>query len=192
MIAYLVFLALLGLLRLLELVHAKRNLRRRTDARVQPEPIYKWMVALHAGMFALLPLELWLRQPRIGGWVTWLALVAVLCALALRFWTLETLGHAWNVRIVDGEDLGIVTSGPYRWVRHPNYVVVMLELVAVPLVTKLYFSAILLSFANAWVLRRRIAAEEEMLMRHPKWAREMAPKPRFLPHLQLFSKKNAP
>jgi len=180
--AFLLFLAAMAALRLGELWLAKRNLRSHDGrARPEPEPLYAWMVALHASFFILVPLELLLRRPDFGGWLSWTAIPATALALSLRFWTLRTLGRSWHVRVVHGDDYPIVDGGPYRWIRHPNYVVVALELAFIPLIHGLYWSALALSAANAAVLRRRIALEEAILSRNPEWRARMAPKPRFLP-----------
>ena len=182
MALYLGFIALMGLLRLVELAVSKRNWKRhRERARQLPEPIFRWMVLLHGGFFLLVPLELLWRRPAFGGWLSILAVTLTLSALLLRCWTLKTIGKAWNVRIVYGRDYPIVSSGPYRFIRHPNYLVVILELLWIPLIYHLYFSALLLTLANALVLRARIAEEERVLFENPAWVAGMAHKSRFLP-----------
>ena len=98
------------------------------------EPVFPAMVALHTGILAGAVVEtLLLARP----FVVELAIPAVaLVALAnaLRFWVIATLGVHWNVRVVPSMPLGVVTDGPYRFVRHPNYVAVFVELAALPLV----------------------------------------------------------
>lgn len=184
MFVYLGFIAVLGLLRVIELVVSKNNWRHHQDyAQQLKEPIFVWMVALHAGMFVLIPLELFWRQPAFGSWVCWLGVGMTVLALGLRFWTLKTIGRSWNVRVIYARDYPIVTKGPYRFIRHPNYLVVMMELAFVPLIYELYWSALILSVGNALILRQRIATEEKVLLQNPDWQAKMAPKPRFLPFL---------
>ena len=78
-------------------------------------------------------------------------------ANALRFWVIATLGVHWNVRVVPSMPLGVVTSGPYRFVRHPNYVAVFVELAALPLVHGAYLTALAGALLHAAILRRRVA-----------------------------------
>lgn len=182
-LAFLGFLAFLGLLRIWELVRSKQNAKAHQDAVVVKERLFTWMVLLHASFFVILPLELWLRKPEIGGPITYAAMMAVALALALRVWTLRTLGKSWNVRVVEGPNYPIISEGPYRHIRHPNYVVVVIELACVPLIHGLYFSALFLTIANALVLRVRVVNEENALARNPEWVTRMAHKPRFVPRL---------
>lgn len=180
-LAYLVFLGLVALLRLAELAYARHNAR--GNVAIEREPRFKWMVIVHASTYILLPLELILRRPPIGGWLTWIAVAIVLLAFVLRAWTLISLGRSWNVRIQRGTALTIVDSGPYAYIRHPNYVVVFLEVMAIPLIHHLILSAIILTVGNLLVLRGRIEQEEAALMEHPDWVSRMAGKPRFFPRL---------
>ena len=147
------------------------------------ERLFAWMVVLHSSFFVLLPLEIWWRQPILGGPVTLAAMLITFAALCLRLWTLRTLGRSWNVRVVGGEQYPIISGGPYRFIRHPNYLVVILELLFIPLIAKLYLSAAILTLANLAVLSVRIGNEEAMLRQNPEWVRTMAHKPRFLPWL---------
>ena len=99
----------------------------------------------------------------------------------LRWWVIATLGPHWNVRVVRSMDLGVVTSGPYRFVRHPNYVAVFVELLALPLVHGAYLTSIAGALLHVAVLRRRITLEESVLMADPAYRRAFEGKPRFLP-----------
>ena len=181
---YLGFLGLLGLLRLWELRRSKANWRHHQEkAQMPAERLFPWMVALHSSFFVLLPLELFWTKPQFGGFLSFAALVMTLLAFILRFWTLHTMGRSWNVRVVGGQDYPIVSDGPYRFIRHPNYLVVMLELLFIPLIYKLTFSAALLTLGNLIVLSIRIPTEERMLYQNEAWVRQMAHKPRFLPGL---------
>jgi methyltransferase len=94
---------------------------------------------------------------------------------------IATLGVHWNVRVVPSMPLGVVTSGPYRFVRHPNYVAVFVELAALPLVHGAYLTAIAGAVLHVAVLYRRIGLEESVLMADEAYRRAFARKPRFLP-----------
>ena len=184
MIGFLAFLAVIGLLRVVELVISKKNWRRHQDkASLLEEPLFRWMVLLHASFFVLIPAELFISGGSFGSVVSIIGMVMTGLALLLRFWTLRTIGSSWNVRVVYAEDYPIVHNGPYRFIRHPNYLVVILELAFIPLIYELYISAILLSLLNAMVLNRRISNEEAVLFKNPQWVVHMADKPRFFPFL---------
>jgi methyltransferase len=130
--AYLALLLLVGLGRLLELRISRRNRRRLTEqgaGRVY-EPHFRWMVLLHAGVLAGAAAEvLWLKRPLIPALAVPMFVLFVLANL-LRWWVIRTLAGHWNVGVMKSSNLGVVTSGPYHWIRHPNYVAVATELFA--------------------------------------------------------------
>jgi methyltransferase len=174
-----------GIERLVELNLSRRHLtaQRGAGAKVVAEPVFPWMVLLHVATFVGAPLEVHhLRRPfraRLGV----PALGAFALANLLRLWAIRALSTRWSVRVVDRLSLGVATGGPYRWVRHPNYVAVALELAALPLVHSAWLTALAASAANALVLSRRIAGEEAVLLADPAYRAAMADKPRFLPRL---------
>jgi methyltransferase len=96
---------------------------------------------------------------------------------------MASLGRLWNVRIVERREQPVVTAGPYAWVRHPNYLAVVLEVAAVPVLLGALGTALLGSLANAVVLYFRIRAEEAYLFAQPGYAAAFAGKKRFLPGL---------
>ena len=83
-----------------------------------------------------------------------------LLANVVRWWVIRTLGAHWNVRVVNSVHLGVVSTGPFRFVRHPNYAAVFVELFALPLIHLAWITATLGSLAHVWVLSRRLALEE--------------------------------
>lgn len=107
------------------------------------------------------------------------SLVVLLGAQALRWWAILTLGRRWNTRIIVIPDATPVTSGPFRWVRHPNYVAVIAEMVALPLLGGAWVTALVATVGNALLMRVRIASEERAL--GAQWARAFASTPRFVP-----------
>jgi methyltransferase len=183
--AFVVLVALVGASRLLELRISRRHARvlAAAGARGVPEPAFLWMVLVHVVVLAGAPLEVVLLRRRARPVLAAAMVGLVALATGLRWWVIGTLGSHWNVRLVDSTRLGIVTSGPYRWVRHPNYVAVALELAALPLVHGAWVTALLGTLADALVLRRRVAAEEAVLLADPTYRRVMTDKPRFLPRL---------
>lgn len=182
----LVFLGLLlgtGAMRLGELAVSVRRIRERPADLVDEPALFPAMAGLHAALVALPILEVFLLDrpflPAVGG----PALGALALATALRVWTLRTIGYSWNVRVVQPPPGGIATRGPYAYIRHPNYLVVILELAALPLVHTAWMSAVILTLWNAAVLARRIRTEEAALGRDPAWRAAFADKARFVPGL---------
>lgn len=181
---FLVFLGLLlatGAMRLVELAVSARRVRRRPEALVAEPTLFPAMAAVHTGLVVLPVAEVVLLDrpfvPAIGA----AAVGVLLAATALRVWTLRTIGASWNVRVVVPGT--VVTGGPYAYVRHPNYLAVILEVLALPLVHTAVASALLLSLANGWVLWRRIRTEEAVLARLPAWRAAFADRPRLVPWL---------
>ena len=174
-----------GLFRVIELgisQRRRRGLRARGAAPV-PEKNFLAMVLLHAGILCGSIAEAWVAARPVIPWLAAFALALVLGASVLRWWVIATLGPHWNVRIMASLSLGVVTGGPYRFVRHPNYVAVFVELLALPLVHGAYLTAVLGAAAHVWVLAQRIRAEEEILLADPIYRAQMGSKPRFLPRL---------
>lgn len=182
-VGYALLLAAMATARLAELAWA-RHLTRRAAARgatPQHEPVFAAMVALHVTPFVLAPLEIAWRGHTAGAAVFATCTTGLVVLAGLRAWTLRSLGEMWNVRIV--APARVVATGPYRWVRHPNYAIVIGELLLLPLAGGAWLTAILVSIANALVLARRVRAEERLLAALPDYAQSMAGKPRFVPGL---------
>jgi methyltransferase len=153
-----------------------------TEPRAAPAD-YPLMVATHVGLFTLPLLEVaWLR-PRRPVLLLYAAAGTLAGATLLRWWSIRSLGAAWNVRAVVPSDLEPVERGPYRHIRHPNYVAVTLEMLALPLLGGAWRSAALLTLADSAILARRISAEESLLMQNADYRRRFADRPRFLPGL---------
>ena len=158
------FLVLLAAQRASELALSARHQRalRRRGAVEHGASHFPALVALHVLFPVLLiseVLALGARPP--ATWPAWLALL--LAAQALRVWTMVALGERWTTRIwvVPGEAL--VTSGPYRFLRHPNYLVVVLELLAAPMIFGAWRTAIVIGVLNGFALAVRVRAEERAL-----------------------------
>lgn len=151
--------------RLAELVVAAHN-RRWGLARGAVESgrgHYPVMVALHVGLLTGCLLEVWaLGRPFLPP-LGWSMLALVVGAQALRWWCVATLGRRWNVRVLVVPGLPLVRSGPYRRLRHPNYLAVVVEGAALPLVHGAWLTALLFTVANAALLRVRVRCEETAL-----------------------------
>ena len=140
---------------------------------------YPAMAVFHGLFLVACALEVVvLRRPFLGV-LGWVALAAVLSAQALRYWAIATLGWRWNTRIMVIPGDPPVTAGPYRFVRHPNYVAVIAEMAALPLVHGAWLTAGVFTLGNAWLLRVRIRAEERAL--GEPWQHAFAGRPRFVP-----------
>ncbi len=169
--------------RLAELRLARRHsaaLAARGAVEVAPRH-YAAMVAVHTALLVCCTLEVWwLRRPFVP------ALAAVMGALlvgaaALRRWVIATLGERWTTRIYCLPGAAPITGGPYRYLRHPNYLAVAIEMAALPLLHGAWISAGLGSAANAVVLAVRIRAEEAALARFSEYDAAFAGRPRLLP-----------
>ena len=180
---YAILLVAIGLGRLVELRRSRVN-QRALAARgipMAPEPRFRWMVALHTGVLLSSGLEVWLskRPPHRELAISMGAIVVG--SNLLRWWVIRTLGAHWNVRVMDSVRLGVVSDGPFRWIRHPNYVAVFLELEAVPLLHGAWVTALVGGLLHLWVLGRRLAVEDPLLLADPAYQSAMAWKPRFVP-----------
>jgi len=184
-IAYLALLALVGAGRLIELGISKRNQQRLAaqGASHVPDFSFLWMVLWHGSALAAPAVEvLFLNRP----FLPWLAapmFALLIAANLLRWWVIRTLAMHWNVQVMNSTALGVVSSGPYRWIRHPNYVAVFVELVALTLIHTAWLSAIGAAVVTVFVVSRRLAVEERILLASPEYRAAMGAKPRFLPGL---------
>jgi methyltransferase len=184
-IAFLVLLAGVAALRFVELAISRRHQQALAarGARKIAEPCFHWMVLVHAGVLGGAALEVVLLKrpfyPLLGATM---GLVFVL-ANVVRWWVIRTLGAHWNVQVMDSAWLGVVTSGPYRYVRHPNYAAIFAELIALPMIHTAWLTALAGAAGQILVLSRRLAVEEAVLLAEPTYRETMAQKPRFLPRL---------
>lgn len=157
--------ALVALQRLGELRLARRNtIRARARGGLEfGASHYPAIVALHTAWLICWPFEAWLRGPRLADLApVWLALF--LGAQLLRYAAIASLGARWNTRIVVIPGAPPVRRGPYRVLNHPNYVAVVVELAALPLVFAAHVTAAIVGALNlALLLRVRIPAETRAL-----------------------------
>jgi methyltransferase len=182
-IVFLGLLAAVAVLRIVELQISRRHQREmiaRGAAKVA-EPRFRWMVVLHTAVLLGAALEVvLLRRPFIPVLAACM-FVIFLAANGVRWWVIRTLGDHWNVQVMDSTRLGVVTSGPFRYVRHPNYAAVFAEMLALPLMHTAWITAVAGSLAHVAVLSQRLSTEERVLLANPEYQATMASKPRFLP-----------
>lgn len=172
----------IALARLAELAWSRRNIARTANApggRQEGEwshRTYPLIVAVHA--LDIVSTAIWgVARPR-RPW-----LVLLLAVQPLRAWVLMTLGTRWNTRAAVDSQMEIATAGPYTYIRHPNYLVVAVELLALPMAFGLRAFAIAISLANAGLLALRIRDEEALLEAVPGWEEHFRTKKRFIPGL---------
>ncbi len=183
--AYAGFLVLVAIERGIELVVSRRNVRwakARGGVEVAPGEL-RPMAALHAALLPASLLEAALLGRHPPSWLAAGAVTAVAAAQALRWWAVATLGRRWSVRVVVIPGAPAVTGGPYRLVRHPNYLAVIVEVAAIPLAGGCWITAMVASALNAAILARRVRIEERALAAAGDWARTVGARPRFVPRL---------
>jgi methyltransferase len=157
--------ALVGVERLVEMVVAKRNAAW-SFARGGIETgrgHWPWMVLLHTGLLLGCLVEVWVADRPFIPALGWTMLVLVIGSQALRWWCIRTLGRQWNARVIVVPGSQRVTAGPYRWFSHPNYVAVVVEGFALPLVHTAWVTALVFTVLNAAILTARLRAESEAL-----------------------------
>lgn len=153
--------------RLVELVVAKRNLAwSRAHGGVEfGSGHYPAMVTLHTGFLVGCLAEVYLLNRPFLPVLGWSMLAIVVAAQLLRWWCITTLGTQWNTRVVVVPGAPRVTGGPYRFFSHPNYVAVIAEGFALPLVHSAWITAVVFTVLNGVLLNRRIAVENSALAR---------------------------
>jgi methyltransferase len=161
---YLLILAI-GIERLIELIVSKRNARWAfaQGGKEFGHSHYPVMVTLHIALLLGCVVEVWaLHRPFIA-WLGWPMLALVALSQALRWWCVATLGRRWNTLVIVVPQTPLVRRGPYRWLHHPNYVAVVAEGVALPLVHTAWLTAACFTLANALLLTVRIRVENDAL-----------------------------
>jgi methyltransferase len=163
--AFVVVVALVALERLAELVVSRRNAAW-SFARGGVETgrgHYGLMVALHSGFLVAMLVEAFVRRPDVPPALAWSMLGLVLASQVLRWWCIVTLGPRWNTRVIVVPGLPPVRSGPYRLLAHPNYLAVVVEGLALPLVHGCWITAAAFAVLNAALLTVRLRVENAAL-----------------------------
>jgi methyltransferase len=180
---FLALIAAVAVTRLLELVRSRRNVAAlRAKGGVETGPrLYVVMVTVHAALFVAPVVEILVLDRAFSLLTGGSALLAFAVGTAIRWHAITMLGASWTASAVVTERMKVCTRGLYRWIRHPNYLGVLIEVPALPLVHGAWISALVLGIANAIVVAVRIVQEEEALFRVPGYAEAMGGKKRVVP-----------
>lgn len=164
-LAYLALVVLVAGERIAELIVSRRH-ERRLAARGAYEVgrrHYPVMVALHTGLLLAAPAEVLLLDRPFLPWLGLPMLAVVATTMALRWWVIRILGDRWTIRVWVLPGAPLVARGPYRWLRHPNYLGVAVEVVALPLVHTAWWTALAFGIGNLGLLAHRIRVEDRAL-----------------------------
>lgn len=168
MIAYTLFVLATGLERLYEVRISKRNaaIALANGGKEYGRREYPWMVALHTGLLVGAVAEVWIFD---RPFIIWLGIPMLIIAVACqvgRYWVISSLGWQWNTRVIVVPGAPRVRRGPYRfpWLRHPNYWIVVIEGIALPMIHTAWITAIVFTVLNAiFLLGFRIPVENKAL-----------------------------
>ena len=165
---FLLFLAFLIFQRISELLLAGKNeiAVRKMGAVEYDRSGYRAIVLMHAAFFLSLVSEYILLGRTLNE--HWPVLITIfVLTQALRYWSILSLGKFWNTKILVVPGTRAVTRGPYKYVRHPNYLAVVIEIAVIPLIFSCYLTSVLFTVLNLVALRRRIRIEESALLGGP-------------------------
>jgi methyltransferase len=155
--------------------------RRAQGAREIAPWVYALMLPVYLLHFVLAPAENVFLHRHRALWLTVPASATFVAAKLLKLSVIRALGPAWTMRAYAPEPGAIVSTGPYRWLRHPNYVAVLLEVAALPLMGGAWITAALCGGAFVVLIAARVRSEEQALFADPVYAAAMGGRPRFLP-----------
>lgn len=164
---FIIFLSIVIIQRAVELWIAKQNeiWIKKQGGMEAGSSHYKLMVFIHACFFLSLLMEVYgLNRTMISNW--WIFLSLFILTQIGRVWVIASLGRFWNTKILVLPNAEIIKKGPYRWLKHPNYVIVTLELFIIPLMFQAYYTLFAFFLFNQLILAIRIPAEEKMLGLH--------------------------
>ncbi len=164
-IAYTAVIGLTGLERIAELFVGRRNLAWSLSQGGVEYGRGHWppMVLLHTGLLVGCLIEVWWLQPPLIPALAGSMLAVAICCQGLRWWCIQTLGKRWNPRVIIIPGLAPIRDGPYRYFSHPNYVAVVLEGIALPLIHTAWRTSVLFTLLNGVLLTIRIRCENAAL-----------------------------
>ncbi len=182
-ILYMLFILLVAAERVVELRLSKRNAAWALDrgGREFGQEHFRYMTALHSAFLAACVAEVALLSRPFMPVPGLLMLILALLAQGLRYWAIVTLGKHWNVRVIVVPGAPAVIEGPYRLIRHPNYLAVILEGVALPMLHGAWITALVFSLLNGWLLTVRINCEERALTEFCEYDQRLGHRRRFFP-----------
>ncbi len=180
---YVLFVAVAAVVAALERRRARRNeARLLADGGEEVAPgVFRMMVPVYALVFPAAVAEHLLLPRRPAPSLTAAMLLLFVLAKGLKFWAIWSLGGAWTMRVVLPRRLRVVGSGPYRYLRHPNYVAVVFEVTTLPLAGGAWITAVAAGGLFLALLRARVRTEEAALLSRPEYAAAMRDRPRFVP-----------
>jgi methyltransferase len=180
---YIYFLVITALEILFETWISARNSRallQRGAVEIAPR-LLPIMALLYVVMyFGSLAESLWVPRELSISWILVFGLLYVFAKL-LKFWAITSLGPYWTMRVLILPESSVVTTGPYRWIRHPNYVAVLMEIAATTLIGKSFLTFVVVIVLFSVTLVFRIQQEEAALKKHTDYAGRMGLRHRFLP-----------
>ena len=155
---FILFISFVILLRIGELFLSKKNERwlLKNGAVEYGEKHYPLIIVLHSLFFISLIIE-YSRQQAPS--FSLLILLFYFAILTLKVWIISSLGKFWNTKIYRIKNTPLIKAGPYKYLKHPNYIVVVAEIAAIPLIFNLYYTAVIFSLLNAIILTLRIKEE---------------------------------
>jgi methyltransferase len=178
------FIVVIVFQRMLELIIAKQNEKwMKSKGGIEfGKNHYRIMVGIHTFFFLFYIWEVTVFGKGIS--TSWpILLLLFMFTQAGRVWALTTLGKYWNTKIIVLPNSHVVVKGPYQYVKHPNYVIVTLEFIIIPLLFQAYGTLILFSLLNLWILSIRIPEEERALSSLTEYQNNFESTGRFLPKL---------
>lgn len=158
--SFIYFIGFIIFLRLAELVVAKRNEQwaKKRGAVEHGQSHYPFIVLLHI-MFIISMIAEYMYK---GGYFNLIMLLVFFVVCVIKVWIIASLGKYWNTKILRVPGSEFIKKGPYKLFRHPNYFIVICEIIIIPMVYNLYFTAIIFTILNAVMLTIRIGVEEEV------------------------------
>lgn len=179
-----IFLLVILLQRGIELAITKKNelSMKRQGAIEFGQRHYPFIIAVHALFLVTVSLEVLIGEKQLSH--VWpLILSLFLLTQIVRIWVVVSLGSFWNTKILVLPQASVIKRGPYRFLKHPNYLVVTLEFLLIPLMFNAYYSALIFTLLNFVILSVRIPSEERALRRLTEYGSVYIPKKRVLPRL---------
>lgn len=160
--AFILFISFVILLRIGELILARSNEKwlLQNGAVEYGQKHYPFMVALHTLFFVSLIIEYSL----VGtGYYNLFLLILFFILIVFKAWVIFSLGKFWNTKIYRAPNFPLIKKGPYKYLKHPNYIIVIAEIAIIPLIFQLYFTALIFTLLNGVMLFYRIKEENEAL-----------------------------
>jgi methyltransferase len=178
------FIGLIIFQRIAELAIAKKNeaWMKKQGAVEFGKGHYPAMVMIHTAFFLFFIMEVFMFEKKLSGYWPFLLALFVLTQ-AMRVWALASLGRFWNTKIIILPGADIIKRGPYKIIKHPNYLIVAIELMVIPLMFNAYITMTVFTLLNILILSIRIPAEEKALKELTKYESEFSNKGRFVPNL---------